>query len=80
MGGVAAGRGCVSAKIVLTLVLLISTSGRTEFTGEDDAHLAHYLAVLIPVKDDGGRTGQAIYRALMENVSLFLYLCRSPEC
>ncbi|KAJ7672521.1 hypothetical protein DFH06DRAFT_94539 [Mycena polygramma] len=43
---------------------------RTESTEEDHDHLAYYLAVLIPEKSDGGRTGNNIYKRLMRNAEL----------
>ncbi|KAJ6453490.1 hypothetical protein C8R47DRAFT_1168138 [Mycena vitilis] len=43
---------------------------RTDFTEEDDDHLAYYLAVLIPEKTAGGRTGNSIYKLLMNNTEI----------
>ncbi|KAJ6537319.1 hypothetical protein B0H10DRAFT_2142594 [Mycena sp. CBHHK59/15] len=44
--------------------------GRTSFTNGDDYQLCRYLAILIPVKDDGGRTGQSIYKGLVANAQI----------
>ncbi|KAJ7219581.1 hypothetical protein GGX14DRAFT_436809 [Mycena pura] len=43
---------------------------RTEFTEEDDDHLIHYLAVLLPDQSDGGRQGHNIYKKLMDNAEV----------
>ncbi|KAJ7047127.1 hypothetical protein C8F04DRAFT_1062785 [Mycena alexandri] len=45
----------------------VGYKARTSFTEEDDEHLAYYLAILIPYKSDGGRTGNNIYKLLMKN-------------
>ncbi|KAJ7721551.1 hypothetical protein DFH07DRAFT_857708 [Mycena maculata] len=43
---------------------------RASFTTEDDQKLAEYLATLIPNKTDGGRTGQIIYKRLINNAEV----------
>lgn len=44
------------------------TTRRTEFTKRDDKHLGAYIAKRIPRKEDGGRTGNVIYRELCNEV------------
>jgi len=39
-----------------------------KFTDDDDNHLCHYLAIVVPVKEDGGRTGYKIYQNLRDLV------------
>ncbi|KAJ7510167.1 hypothetical protein B0H11DRAFT_1958001 [Mycena galericulata] len=43
---------------------------RVPFTVEDDRHLIHYIATLIPDKEDGGRNGNTIYKRLMQNADI----------
>lgn len=57
------------------IILLISR--RQEYTHDDDMHLAAYIASRIPLKEEGGRTGNVIYKELCEEVRLIpmpLYL------
>lgn len=44
-----------------------ANSGRTEFTSEDDEHICRFLATVIPDPLAGGRTGQKIWRKLVED-------------
>jgi hypothetical protein len=48
-----------------------------EFTEDDDEQLCHYIAEVLPEKDEGGRTGHFIYTDLMRRVSttsLLIYI------
>jgi hypothetical protein len=38
------------------------------FSDEDDEHLIDYLAHRIPVKEHGGRSGQKVYKELLDHV------------
>src|SRR6266478_1078902 len=44
---------------------------RTEFTEEADEHLYQYIAVVLPDKGEGGRTGHFIYADLIRRVGTF---------
>ncbi|KAJ6502215.1 hypothetical protein C8R45DRAFT_612567 [Mycena sanguinolenta] len=44
--------------------------GRTAFTEEDDQRLARYIAILIPDKTTGGRTGNNVFKRLMNNFEM----------
>jgi len=43
---------------------------RVNFSDLDDHHLCRYLAVTVPDKKDGGRTGNTIYQELEELVRI----------
>ncbi|KAF9526934.1 hypothetical protein CPB83DRAFT_434534 [Crepidotus variabilis] len=40
---------------------------RTDFTSNDDDHLCKFIARTLPDKASGGRTGDSVYKALVEN-------------
>jgi hypothetical protein len=44
---------------------------RTQFTEEDEEHLATWIAAKIPYKETGGRTGNRLYQQLCEMASPF---------
>ena len=48
-------------------------SRRTHFTEEDETNLCNWIALKIPFKETGGRTGNRLYQQLVEMVQL-----RSP--
>jgi hypothetical protein len=46
---------------------------RTQFTEEDEQHLATWIAAKIPYKETGGRTGNRLYQQLCEMASSVLF-------
>jgi hypothetical protein len=44
---------------------------RTQFTEDDEEHLAVWIAAKIPYKETGGRTGNRLYQQLCEMASPF---------
>ena len=46
---------------------------RTQFTDDDEANLARWIAAKIPFKQTGGRTGNRVYQLLCEMVSMVKY-------
>lgn len=42
---------------------------RTHFTDEDETNLCKWIALKIPFKETGGRTGNRLYQQLVEMVS-----------
>lgn len=54
--------------------LLTLGDRRTQFTTSDEQHLCEYIALKIPFKESGGRTGNRLYQQLCEKVRIRLSL------
>ncbi len=42
------------------------TCRRVDFSPQDDFHLAQYLALKVPIKERGGRSGNKLYKDVVE--------------
>jgi len=60
---------------------LLSFFRRTAFTDDDEKHLCEWIALQIPFKETGGRTGNKLYQKLCAMVRMFslsLLIMNSP--
>ena len=66
------GNSCHGEAFIDTLSTLLTYEySRTEFTKDDDEHLCHYIAEVLPDEGEAGRTGHFIYADLTRRVGIF---------